>query len=121
MFDPIVINAVRPRRSASASSSAGIDGAGKIDCNGGEPTRPSTTRVDHNTNTAPGANGGLPQDPECNDTRTDPAGGISNACLESAVGTCNPSNLHPACATARLEYIESGTFGSGDMRLIRGC
>ncbi len=96
---------------------SGIDGLGKVDCNGGDPNLDIQARADHNTLTPPGTNGGLPQDLECDDTRTDPQGGTSNACLESAVSTCNPNNPHPGLCNSPTEYVESGTFGSGAMRV----
>lgn len=119
VFDPIVItnplDMSNPIR--LCVTSAGIDGDGKVDCNGGEPNINITTRVDHNTTNAPGSNGGLPQDLDCNDTRTDPGGTVSNACLESPVGTCNANNIHPGVCNSPTEYVESGTFSSGSLRV----
>ncbi len=119
VFDPVVIPLPIPGADPvrACVSQAGIDGTGKIDCNGGEPNLDIQVRVDHNTSTAPGSNGGLPQDPECDDTRTNPAGGVSSACLESGVSTCNITNEHPGACNSPTEYVESGTFGSGHMRL----
>jgi hypothetical protein len=116
-FDPIFISAFG-QEVRICIFEAGIDAAGKIDCNGGEPNKDITTRIDHNTNNPPGTNGGLPQDPECDDTRTAPDGSTSNACLESTGGTCNPNNTHLGVCNSPREYVESGTFASGDMRLI---
>lgn len=117
LFDPIVITPPVGDPVRVCVTHAGIDGMGKIDCNGGEPNLNIQARVDHNTNTAPGSNGGLPQDPECDDTRTDPAGNVSSACLESSVSTCNSNSPHIGACNSPLEYIETGTFGSGHMRL----
>jgi hypothetical protein len=96
---------------------AGIDGLGKVDCNGGDSNINVTVRSDHNTNSAPGSNGGLPQDPECDDTRIDPDGNTTSACLESASGSCNPNNPHPGACNSPTDYVESGTFTSGDFRV----
>lgn len=51
--------------------------------------------------------GGLPQDPECNDTRTAPDGGIANACLESAVTSCNSSDPHMGACNSPYEWDRS--------------
>jgi hypothetical protein len=96
---------------------AGVDGAGKVDCNGGDPDINLTVRVDHNTANAPGSNGGLPLDPECDDTRIDPDGNTTQACLESGMGTCNPNNPHPGACNSPTEYVQSGTFVNGDFRV----
>lgn len=117
VFDPIVISPPIGDPVRVCVSHAGIDGLGKIDCNGGDPNLDIQVRVDHNTSTAPGSNGGLPQDPECDDTRTDPAGNVSTACLESMVSTCNLNNPHPGACNSPTEYVESGTFGNGAMRI----
>jgi hypothetical protein len=115
-FNPIDIN-VAGQHVRICVASAGIDGTGKIDCNGGDANIDYQARIDHNTNTAPGVNGGLPQDPECDDTRTDPAGNVNHACLESSVSSCNPNSPHPGLCNSPLEFVQSGTFVNGDMRL----
>lgn len=119
VFNPIVIDVpdIGGDDVYACVTHAGIDGTGKIDCNGGDPNLNIHVRVDHNTATAPGSNGGFPQDPECDDTRVDPAGNVSTACLESMVSTCNLNNPHPGACNSPTEYLESGTFGSGHMRL----
>jgi hypothetical protein len=116
-FDPVVIPIPIVGNQMLCVESAGIDGTGKIDCNGGEANLNLQTKQDHNTFVAPGSNGGLPVDPECNDTRTAPDGAISTACLETAMGTCNATNAHPGICNSPLEYTESATFGSGDSRI----
>jgi hypothetical protein len=98
-------------------TNAGIDGVGKVDCNGGDPNINYQARVDHDTTGAPAATGGFPQDPECNDTRTDPNGGTSSACLESSVSTCNPNHPHLGLCNSPTEFVESGTFPNGGLRL----
>jgi hypothetical protein len=117
VFDPIVITPPGFGTVRICVSSAGIDGTGKTDCNGGDPNLDIRTSIDHNTNNAPGSNGGLPQDPECDDTRTAPDGAISTACSEVSMGTCNPSNTHPGVCNSPTEHTESGTFGSGALRV----
>jgi hypothetical protein len=118
-FDPIIIsNPLDPSHPVRLCIfPAGVDATGKIDCDGGEPNLDIQTKVDHNTNNAPGSNGGLPQDPECDDTRTAPDGSISTACLESAVSTCNLNHPHPGVCNSPTEFTESGTFGAGHLRL----
>lgn len=117
VFDPIVITPPLGSPFRICVASAGVDATGKIDCNGGDPNIDIQVRVDHDTTQPPGSLGGLPQDPECDDTRTDPAGTISNACLESPVSTCNPNSFHPGLCNSPTEYVETGTFGNGHMRL----
>ena len=102
VFNPIDIS-LAGQHVRICVESAGIDGAGKIDCNGGDPNIDYQSRIDHNTNTAPGVNGGLPQDPECNDTRTDPSGGVEDACLEASGSTCNPNSPHPGLCNSPIE------------------
>ncbi len=117
LFDPIVIDPPIGDNVYLCVTSSGIDGEGKIDCNGGEPNVNITTRADHNSANPPGSNGGFPQDPECDDTRTDPAGNVSNACLEASMSTCNSNSPHPGACNSPTEFVESGTFASGAMRL----
>jgi hypothetical protein len=120
VFDPISID-VPPAGPANnvfvCVTDAGIDGTGKVDCNGGDPDIDLNVRADHNTNNPPGSNGGLPQDPECDDTRVDPDGNTTSACMESASGSCNPNNTHPGVCNGPTEYVQSGTFTNGDFRV----
>ncbi len=117
-FDPIVVTVPVLGAINLCVTSAGTDGTGTFDCNGGDPDLDITVQQDHSTNGAPGVNGGLPQDPECDDTGTQPDGSPTNACLESAVSTCNVSNTHIGTCNSPLNHVESGTFGSGDLRLV---
>jgi hypothetical protein len=117
IFDPIVITPPGFGEVRICVSDAGIDGTGKTDCNGGDPNQDIRISVDHNTNNVPGSNGGLPQDLDCNDTRTAPDGAISTACLEGPSGTCNPSNTHPGVCNSPTDYTESTTFVSGGLRI----
>lgn len=117
VFDPIVITPPVGDPVRVCVTSAGIDGTGKVDCNGGEPNIDLVVRADHSTNGAPAPSGGLPQDPECNDTRVDPDGNQTDACLETAVGTCNPNSPHVGTCNSPTEYVETGTFVSGDFRV----
>lgn len=117
VFDPIVITPPIGDPFRLCVASAGIDATGKIDCNGGDPNLDIQVRVDHDTLQTPGSLGGLPQDPECDDTRVDPAGTTSNACLESPISSCNLNALHPGLCNSPTEYVETGTFGNGHMRI----
>ena len=115
-FDPV--NVPPPANVKICIFPTGPDGLGKIDCNGGDPDYNITTQRDHNTSNPPGANGGLPQDPECDDTRSEPDGTVSSACLESAGGGCNPTNPHVGVCNSPVEYVTSGTFASGAARVV---
>jgi hypothetical protein len=118
VFDPVQINLPLGMDPVLVCvESAGIDTTGKIDCNGGEPNRDMQVRVDHDTNQPPGTLGGLPQDPECDDTRIDPANNVSSACREGPLSSCNLNSPHPGLCNSPTEYVESGTFGNGDMRV----
>jgi hypothetical protein len=117
-FDPIVVTVPILGAINLCVTSTGVDGSGQFDCDGGAPNLDVTVQQDHNTNGPPGANGGLPTDPECDDTRVAPDGSISNACLESGVTICNVSNTHPGICNSPLNYVESTTFGSGHFRLV---
>lgn len=116
-FDPIVVNVPFNPPVRLCVTPTGPDGVGKIDCNGGEPGVNVTVQQDHDTSTPPGANGGLPQDPECDDSETLPDGSTSSACLESGVTTCNPNSPHPGACNSPTRFIETGTFGSGAARI----
>ncbi len=116
-FDPIVITPPIGDPVRVCVTNAGVDALGKIDCNGGDPDLDIQVLADHDTSTPPASSGGLPQDPECDDTSTDPAGVISNACLESSVSTCNPNHPHLGLCNSPTSYVQSGTFASGAMRL----
>ena len=117
-FDPVQLPVPIGQPVRVCLTATGIDGTGKIDCNGGAAALDITTRVDHSTNAAPGSNGGSPQDPECDDTAVAPDGERSEACRESMVSTCNVTNRHPGTCNGPLAYVESGTFASGDVRLV---
>ncbi len=96
--------------------STGVDGAGILDCDGGEPNYGFLTQVDHNTNAAPQSNGGFPADPTCTATATDPVtGSISSACLEQTGATCNANNLHPGVCNSPYFNSYPNSFASGGM------
>ena len=118
VFDPIVITPPIGQPVRICVSNAGVDGTGKVDCNGGETNYDYQARVDHDTTNPPGTTGGFPQDPECDDTRTDPGGAVDDACLESSVSTCNPNHPHLGKCNSPTEFVESNTFPSGGLRLI---
>lgn len=115
-FDPIVIN-VFSQTIRLCVDASGPDGFGHFDCNGGDPGINVTAQQDHNTNNPPGANGGLPQDPECDDTDVAPDGAISSACLEGGPANCNPNSPHPGVCNSPVNFIENGAFGSGAARV----
>jgi hypothetical protein len=117
-FDPVTIPIPIGDPIRVCISPSATDGVGTIDCNGGAANLNVTARIDHSTNAAPGANGGLPADPECDDTRTLPDGGVSSACLEAIGGTCNINNRHPGTCNSPVDTVESGVFDNGDMRLL---
>jgi hypothetical protein len=117
-FDPIVINPPIGDPIRVCVTAEGTDGSGKIDCNGGESDLDIITRQDHNTTNPPGSNGGLPQDPECDDTRTAPDGEVSSACLESSVTTCNANDPHLGACNSPVEFVPSGAYASGDLRIV---
>ena len=92
-FDPIVINAADRRPSASASSPPD-DGAGKSTATAATRTstsRPSstTTRTLRRARTA-----GCRRIPSATTRGPSPTATSPIACLESAVGGCNPNNPH---------------------------
>lgn len=116
VFNPIDIN-LAGNHIRICVASTGVDGTGKIDCNGGDPNLDYQARADHSTNAAPGPNGGLPQDPTCDDTRTDPSGAVDTACLEGPGSTCNPNAPHAGTCNSPTEFIQSGSFDNGDVRL----
>ncbi|MCK6553990.1 hypothetical protein L6Q96_05330 [Candidatus Binatia bacterium] len=96
------------------------DGLGTVDCDGGAPDRDISVNRDHNTTPGnPGNSGsalGLPDDPECDDTRTAPDGSISAACVE---GNPCSSGTHTGVCNSPTEYVESGVFGAGAMRITQ--
>ena len=115
-FDPIVLTPPIGSSIKVCVFPTGQDGVGLTDCDGGTANIDYQVRRDHNTNNPPGSNGGLPQDPQCDDTRLEPDGvTTSTACLENAVGGC--STFHPGACNSPFEYVQSGTFASGSMRI----
>lgn len=96
------------------------DGGGFVDCDGGASNRDVTANRDHNTTPgSPGNSGtafGLPDDPECDDTRTAPDGSMSSACVE---GTSCATGAHTGICNSPTEYSESGVFGAGAMRITQ--
>jgi cysteine-rich repeat protein len=90
---------------------AGGDGTGIIDCDGGAPGYNASGEWDHNTSNPPGANGGHPQDLDCNDTFTNPGGLVSTAKIEG------PTSFHPGVCNGPLKVLESGVFAAGGMKL----
>lgn len=87
----------------------GADSSGIIDCDGGEPDYDVMVEQDHNTTDAPPP--GFAQDPECDDSVTNPSYGLSSASLEGATDT------HPNVCNSPLHVTDSGTFAAGGMRL----
>jgi hypothetical protein len=86
----------------------GGDGTGLIDCDGGEPNYNAVAVQDHDTSQPPGPNGGLPQDPECDDTFTNPGGLVS---------TARPSTQFPPACISPIQVTLSGTYPPGGMTL----
>jgi hypothetical protein len=117
-FDPIVVPVPFSDPVLLCVTPTGPNGVGKLDCDGGEPGLNMTTQQDHNTNAAPGATGGLPQDPECDDTRTLPDGATSSACLESSVTGCNANAPHLGACNSPVQFLETGSFASGHARVV---
>ena len=115
-FDPIQLNPPVGSSIKVCVFPTGQDGVGVTDCDGGTANIDYQVRRDHNTNNPPGGNGGLPQDPDCNDTRLEPDGvTVSSACLENSVGGC--STFHPGACNSPFDFVQSGTFGSGSLRI----
>ncbi len=116
-FDPIVLTVpIVNSQIKICLFPTGPDGTGVTDCVGGTANINYTIRRDHNTNNPPGSNGGLPQDPDCNDTRLEPDGvTVSSACLENSVGGC--ATFHPGVCNSPYDYPQTGTFGSGSLRI----
>ena len=116
-FDPIVLNVpVTGQQIKVCVFPTGQNGVGLTDCDGGTANIDYQVRRDHVTNNPPGSNGGLPQDPTCDDTRLEPDGvTVSTACLENSVGGC--STFHPGVCNSPFDYPQSGTFGSGSLRI----
>jgi hypothetical protein len=107
----------------AACVSAPEDGIGIIDCDGGAPNRDFVTQQDHNTTpgspTNSGSGAGMPNDPECDDTRAAPDGSISTACQEGT--ECAPTSTHAGLGICNspVEYTQSGIFGAGAMRVTQ--
>ena len=164
VLNPAIVNSI-----GAVCVRAGGDGLGVIDCNGGRANLNSTFSRDHNTtpkvclggsnagnactsntncpsgtcNLAnSGSANGLPDDPTCTNTQTQPDGSISRACQEGTKqcaggsndgtvctldtdctggGTCSVCNIgtgggpHPGVCNSPQRVQQSGTFGSGDL------
>ena len=124
--------------------SAGGDGTGVIDCDGGRSDLDSTLSVDHNTTPADadnsGSANGLPDDPNCTNTFVQPDGSVSRACEErtrqctagpneGAVCTsaaecpdglcaqCSADWQHPGICNSPTQAVQSGVFAAGDIQV----
>jgi hypothetical protein len=86
-------------------------GTGILDCDGGALDYDISGQWDHNTSVPPGANGGHPQDPECDDSFTNPGDLVSHAGIEGA------GKLHPGVCNGPIRVAESGSFVPGGMKL----
>jgi hypothetical protein len=116
-IDPVLVTGI-----GTACVSLVEDGEGSIDCDGGSPAYDLSFFVDHNT--TPGSNGnsgsagGLPDDPECDDTFTFPDGSLSSACLEgTACDETNPPK-HPGVCNSPTTMTTAGIFAGGGTQLI---
>ncbi|HYD49197.1 MAG TPA: hypothetical protein VEB21_12650, partial [Terriglobales bacterium] len=125
-----------------ACVTAGGDGEGVIDCDGGRANVDFEAFLDHNTTPGDSNNSGpalgLPDDPTCTATTVQPNGTIDRACLEGSSqcvggsnagavctvagdcpgGSCDPCTtqpnaLHGICNSPTV-INQSGTFGPGD-------
>jgi hypothetical protein len=93
-----------------------VDGTGTLDCAGGSTDYNFVLEVDHHTNAAPQNNGGLPQDPTCSASYTDPVQGtVWHACLEQSGGSCNLNNLHPGVCNSPYHPTYTGTYPAAGM------
>ena len=108
-FDPAAL----PLGLGLLCARANGDGVGVVDCDGGLPSYGNTVQKDHNTSNPPGANGGLPQDPACDDTFTEPDGSLSVALLEDG----SSSHPHTGVCNSPVELVENGTFPAGGMKV----
>jgi len=97
------------------------EGAGFVDCDGGEAGVNLSLMADHNTtpgspgNSGPGA--GLPDDPECDNSEVLPGGTTDYACKEGTACDDNVPPKHNNVCNSPSHIELSGTFGPGDMRL----
>jgi len=138
LLNPAVVSGV-----GTACVSAGGNGVGVIDCDGGRADRDFALSRDHNTTPASAGNSGsalgLPDDPTCDDTFLLPDGSTSRACVEgttvcSAESTnagmlctvpadcpggdcipCNTNSPHPGVCNSPTNVAVSGTFSAGDI------
>jgi hypothetical protein len=108
-FDPAAL----PLGLGLLCARANGDGVGVVDCDGGLPSYGNTVQKDHNTSNPPGANGGLAQDTECDDTFTEPDGSLSVALLEDG----SSSHPHTGVCNSPVQLVENGTFPAGGMKL----
>lgn len=91
----------------------GGTGEGFLDCNGTRSGYDITSVIDHNTDAAPGANGGLPADPMCTATFTNPGGAISSASRESS----SDGHPHDNVCNSPTQITTSGSGAAGGMQL----
>jgi hypothetical protein len=142
--DSVVLNPAIVSGVGTACVSAGGDGMGIVDCDGGAAEIDFTLSDDHNTTPGSAGNcatGGLPNDAMCN-TPFDNAGNLSFPCLEGTStcdggtnanmlctmpsdcpgGACNPCNAnspHPGvCNSGTKIDIGPAIFAAGDARIV---
>jgi len=127
-----------------ACVSAGGDGHGVVDCDGGRADLHSATLKDHNTTPGNAGNSGSaagqPDDATCTNLAMNPGGTVSRACLEgtkqcvdgvnagnlctddsecptSTCQLCNATGAHGIC-NGPTEVTQSGTFAAGDQTIL---
>ncbi len=105
-FDPINVLGM-----ATLCARPGGTGTGIIDCDGGSPNYNSIGEADHDTSKDPGPNGGLPIDPECDNTFVSAGGLTSRAKLEG------PTDKHPGACNSPIQIREDGVFEAGGTKI----
>jgi hypothetical protein len=100
--DTLILNPAYIPSLGTACVTAGGDGMGVIDCDGGRPNRNFTLRKDHNTtpgSAGNGGTGGLANDPDCDDTFTAPDGTVNYTCVEGMMQCAGGTNVANPCTT----------------------
>jgi hypothetical protein len=119
--ESLVLNAAYVNPIGTACVSAGGDGVGVLDCDGGRAGLNVTSKKDHNTSPGNPGNGGsangLPDDPGCDDTFTAADGTVAHTCVEGSrqcsggINAAEPCSDDTDCPGGVCGFCNIGTNG----------
>jgi hypothetical protein len=126
----LILNPAYVSGLGTACVTAGGDGEGVIDCDGGRPNIDFTLKKDHNTTPGSPGNGGsgsgMPDAPGCDDTFTTLDGTINYTCTETVMQCAGGVNGGNTCASdmdcpgSNCAFCNIGTNGGPHPNVCNG-